>query len=143
MWFIFPLIVTTLSTPFNVIKKNIVILSYKITPEIRETRRRVRISLRENSVYILARNFSTKFWHPNHRFSKNIFTTLRLKFEISAHEQIVITCKYILFAKFQTWQEVENVIGNIRWWTKLPIFIIKGNPNERSCNFMPCLEFHK
>ena len=33
-------------------------------------------------------------------FSRNILTTLHLKFETSAHVKIAITCYYILFTNF-------------------------------------------
>ena len=46
--------------------------------------------------------FLTKFLYSNQMFSRNIFTTLCLKSERSAHAQLANTLLYILFKKILT-----------------------------------------
>ena len=47
--------------------------------------------------------FLTKFLYSNQMFSRNIFTTLCLKSERSAHAQLANTLLYILFKNILTW----------------------------------------
>ena len=79
--------------------------------------------LRWNSVYILlhiveiqftfkkAWNLLTKFCYSDHMFSRNIFTPLYLKSEISAHAQLAITFLNVLLANILTCYQLETYIG--------------------------------
>ena len=67
-------------------------------------------------------NFLTKFCISDPSFSRNILSSLYLKFKTSAHAYIVITNYYVLFTNFLRWSEfwgyiMENEVG--QWFYQL------------------------
>ena len=48
----------------------------------------------------MALYFWTKFLHADQRCNRYNLTPLCLKFDVSAHVQLKITCNYMLFANF-------------------------------------------
>ena len=68
----------------------------------------------ETSQLICTANQLTGFY-MRATLALNELTHLYLKFKTSAHAQILITCYYILYTNFLTWNAVETYIGDTLW----------------------------
>lgn len=67
-------------------------------------------------IFKVARSFSTKLWHSDQRYNSNIFTPPWLKFETSAHAQLVITHRYMPSAYLLTCYQLETYIEDNPWY---------------------------
>ena len=63
-------------------------------------------------------DFGTKLLYSDQRFIRNILTSSRIKCKSSAHAQLAITCKYILFINSLTRCQLETC-------DKSPLYIIR------------------